>query len=133
MRASWLFALALACVWVATLGCGGTPPAPSAQVQPTPPPPPPTISSISPTSAIEILGATFRPIPLTVNGAEFVPGSTINLAGKPLSTTFVSSIQLTAVISDTDVSPTIRTYAVTVVNPSGAISNSVDFTLETLV
>jgi hypothetical protein len=130
MRLSWLFALALACVWVASLGCGGTPPAPSAQEQP---PPPPSISSITPTQAIEVLGGTFQPISLTVNGAGFVPGATINLAGKPLSTKFVNSTQLTAVISINDVSPAIAIYKVTVVNPSGVVSNSVDFTLETLV
>ena len=130
MRRSWLFASFLLCVLVAILGCGGTPPAPSAQEQP---PPPPSISSISPTQAIEVLGGTFQPIPLTVNGTGFVPAATINLAGKPLSTKFASSTQLTAVISIDDVSPTIGTYKVTVVNPSGVVSNSVDFTLETLV
>jgi len=91
------------------------------------------ISSISPTQAIEVLGGTFQPISLTVNGSGFVSGATINLAGKPLATKFVSSTQLTAVISINDVSPAIPVYKVTVVNPSGVVSNSVDFTLETLV
>ena len=36
---------------------------------------------------------------LTVNGANFVPGSTLNWSGTPLSTTFVSSTQLSAFVT----------------------------------
>ena len=36
---------------------------------------------------------------LTVNGANFVPGSTVDWSGMPLSTTFVSSTQLSALVT----------------------------------
>ena len=36
---------------------------------------------------------------LTVNGANFVPGSTLNWSGTPRSTTFVSSTQLSALVT----------------------------------
>jgi hypothetical protein len=68
-----------------------------------------------------------------VNGTEFVAGATINLDGKPISTNFVSSTQLTAVISFGDTHPGIPTYKVTVVNPSGAVSNSADLTITFMV
>jgi uncharacterized repeat protein (TIGR03803 family) len=57
-------------------------------------PPAPTITSISPTSVIAG-GAAFT---LTVNGKNFVRGSTVNFNGKARSTTFVSATQLTAAI-----------------------------------
>jgi uncharacterized repeat protein (TIGR03803 family) len=56
--------------------------------------PAPTITSISPTSAISS-GTGFT---LTVNGTNFVSGSTVNFNGNAHTTTFVSATQLTAVI-----------------------------------
>src|SRR5207249_5307160 len=54
----------------------------------------PTISSLSPTCATAG-GPQFT---LTVNGTNFVSGSTVNWNGSPLTTTFVSSTKLTATV-----------------------------------
>ena len=61
--------------------------------------PAPTIVSISPSSA-----ATGSPaFTLVVNGANFVPGATVQWNGANRLTTYVSSTQLTALISANDV------------------------------
>jgi uncharacterized repeat protein (TIGR03803 family) len=88
--------------------------------------PAPTINSISPTSAIAG-GAGFT---LTVNGTNFVSGSTVNFNGKAQATTFVSATQLTAVILASDIA-TAGTFNVTVTNPGGGTSNAVSFTVQT--
>jgi trimeric autotransporter adhesin len=77
-------------------GCGG---GSSAQVQPPPPPPaPPSIASISPTSAT--IAAV--DVALTVTGSNFAAGDVVvwNFSGNSanLTTSLVSSTQLTAVI-----------------------------------
>ena len=89
----------------------------------------PTITSISPTSTIAGSGQ----FTLTVNGTNFVstsPASTVNWNGSPLTTTFVSSTQLTAIVPAANVA-TVGTASVTVVNPApgGGTSNSVTFTI----
>src|SRR5437773_45552 len=89
----------------------------------------PTITSISPTSTIAGSGQ----FTLTVNGTNFVstsPASTVNWNGSPLTTTFVSSTQLTALVPAANVA-TVGTASVTVVNPApgGGTSNSVTFTI----
>src|SRR6266481_7383292 len=88
--------------------------------------PVPTITSISPTSATAG-GAQFT---LTVNGTNFVSGSTVNWNGTALTTTFVSSIKLTAIVPAANVA-TAGTASITVVNPppAGGTSNSVTFTI----
>jgi hypothetical protein len=65
---------------------------------------------------------------LTVNGTGFVSGSVVNWNKSPRPTTFVSSFQLTATISASDIASP-NTAAVTVVNPSpgGGSSNPADF------
>jgi hypothetical protein len=50
----------------------------------------PAISSVTPSSF------PAGPFTLTVNGTGFAPGAVVSLGGVPLSTTFVSSIRLTA-------------------------------------
>lgn len=55
---------------------------------------PPTITSISPVSAIAG-GPAFT---LTVNGTNFISGSTVNFNGSALATKFASATQLTAVV-----------------------------------
>jgi len=67
---------------------------------------------------------------LTVNGAGFVSGSTVNWNGTPLTTTFVSAGKLTAVVPAANVSA-VGTANVTVVNPGGGggSSNPVPFTI----
>src|SRR6184192_3491289 len=89
----------------------------------------PTITSISPTSTIAGSGQ----FTLTVNGTNFVstsPASTVYWNGSPLTTTFVSSTQLTAIVPAANVA-TVGTASVTVVNPApgGGTSNSVTFTI----
>ena len=86
----------------------------------------PNIASISPSSkTVGDQGFT-----LTVNGSNFLSGATVNYNGSPRSTTFVSSNQLTAIITLSDLSAT-GTYGITVTNPSPVIgtSNSILFTV----
>jgi hypothetical protein len=85
----------------------------------------PTIASISPTSAIAG-GAAFT---LTVNGTNFVSGSTVNLNSNAQTTTFVNATQLTGAILASDIA-TAGNFSVTVTNPGGA-SNAVIFTVVT--
>ena len=61
---------------------------------------------------------------LTVNGAGFVSGATVNWNGSPRTTVFVSSDKLQASINATDVAA-IGTASITVVNPApgGGTSN----------
>jgi len=87
---------------------------------------PPTITSISSTNAIAG-GPAFT---LTVNGTNFVSGSTVNFSGNAHTTAFVSSTQLTAAILASDIA-TAGAFNVTVTNPGGGTSNSVSFTVLT--
>jgi hypothetical protein len=124
MKAKALFVLTLlgpGLCWTIT-GCGGG----SAAPPPPPPPPAPTISSISPTSAT-VGGSGFT---LIVNGSNFVNGSTVRWGGSSLSTTFSTSILLTASIPAADISA--GGFApVTVANPGqGAVSNAVSFEID---
>jgi 6-phosphogluconolactonase (cycloisomerase 2 family) len=82
----------------------------------------PTITSISPTSATAG-GAAFT---LTVNGTNFVSGSTVNFNGSARTTTFVGATQLTASILASDIA-TAGSFNVTVTNPGGGTSNAVSF------
>ena len=65
---------------------------------------------------------------LTVNGSGFVSGATVEWNGSPRTTSFVSSSQLTATITGTDIAAA-GTAIITVSNPSpgGGISNAVYF------
>src|SRR5439155_11798492 len=64
------------------------------------PNPTPSISSLSQTSAVEGSGA----FTLTVNGSNFVPSSVVKWNGTTLSTTFISSSQLSAAVPAANVS-----------------------------
>src|SRR4030095_7037715 len=59
-----------------------------------------TLTSLSPNSAV----AGAQPFTLTVNGTGFVAGTTVRWDGAPRTTTFVSSGQLTAQITASDIS-----------------------------
>src|SRR5580658_162157 len=86
----------------------------------------PTITSISPTSKTEG-GVKFT---LTVNGANYVSGATVNWNGAALVTKFVNSSQLTASVPATDIA-TAGTVQVTVSDPSpGGTSSSATFTID---
>ncbi|MGA8684843.1 MAG: beta-propeller fold lactonase family protein, partial [Candidatus Sulfotelmatobacter sp.] len=103
-------------------GCGGgTNPPVSRGSNPTP-----TMTAISPNSTVAG-GAAFT---LTINGTNFVAGSTVNFGGSAPATTFVSSTQLTAAIPAASIAST-GTTAVTVTNPApgGGTSKAINFTI----
>jgi len=86
----------------------------------------PAISSISPSSATAG-GPSFT---LTVNGSNFVSGSKVHWNSLILTTTFVSSTQVTAAVPSSDIR-SVGTVSVTVVNapPGGGTSNAMTFTV----
>jgi len=88
----------------------------------------PIVTSLSPDWATAG-GPAFM---LTVNGANFVSGSTVHWDGAARTTTFVNSTQLTAAITAADIA-TAGTVDVTVVNPApgGGTSNALPFTVAT--
>jgi IPT/TIG domain len=88
--------------------------------------PAPTITTLSPSSATAG-GAGFT---LTVNGTNFVAGSTVNFNGSARTTTFVNATQLTAAITAADIA-TAGTPSVTVTNaaPGGGTSAGATFTV----
>jgi hypothetical protein len=88
--------------------------------------PVPTLTSLSPTSVVAGSGA----FTLTVNGTNFINGSTVNFNGVARTTTFVSATKLTAAILATDVA-TAGTPPVTVTSPTpgGGTSNAINFTI----
>lgn len=86
----------------------------------------PTLSAIAPTStAAGVPGFT-----LTVTGGNFTPQSIVEWNGQPLSTTFVSSTEVTAAVPATDVAAA-ATVPVTVANGlSGTPSTPIDFAVD---
>ncbi len=68
---------------------------------------------------------------MTVNGTNFVNGSTVNFNGSARATTYGSSTQLTATILATDLLVATTTAAITVTNsaPGGGTSNAQTFTV----
>jgi galactose oxidase-like protein/Big-like domain-containing protein/Kelch motif protein len=86
--------------------------------------PPPTVSSLSPNSATAG-GVAFT---LTVNGTNFVSGSSVRWNGAARTSTFVSSTRLTAAIAAADIAVS-GTAPVTVVNPDASVSNASTFTI----
>jgi hypothetical protein len=88
--------------------------------------PSPTVTTISPTTAPSG-GPSFT---LTVNGSGFLNGAEVNFNGASLSTTFISSTQLTATVQPSDF-PLPGTVQVRVDNPppGGFGANSVPFTV----
>jgi len=113
--------LALATALALTLAaCGG-----GGSTAPTPNPVP-TLNSISPSSAT----AGAAGFSITVNGSNFVSNSVVRWRGENRVTTFVSSTQLTAAITPTDISDG-GTAQVTVFNPApgGGTSTGQTFTV----
>src|SRR5262249_50843112 len=88
--------------------------------------PVPAITGIKPSSA----GAGGPDFILTVNGSNFVAGSTVQWNGSDRATTFSSATKLTASITASDIQ-TGGTANVTVNNPSpgGGLSNAKQFTI----
>jgi hypothetical protein len=77
--------------------------------------PTPTLASILPATAPAGAGATT----ITVTGSGFLPASVVRWNGASRATSYVSSTQLTATVTTTDLS-TAAANAVTVVNPASA-------------
>jgi uncharacterized protein (TIGR03437 family) len=88
------------------------------------PSPTPSITSLSPDSAAAG-GPAFT---LTVNGAGFVSGATVQWSGIPLSTSFVSATQLTASVPASLIASS-GSPGVTVLNPGGTGSNPATFNI----
>jgi RHS repeat-associated protein len=88
--------------------------------------PVPQVSLLSPSSAA-VGSAAFT---LTVNGSGFVSGTTVQWNGSSRPTTFVSSTQLTAMISAGDIA-SVGSAQVTVSSPGpgGGVSASATFTI----
>jgi uncharacterized protein (TIGR03437 family) len=84
------------------------------------PPPLPSITSLNPSSATAA-GAAFK---LIVNGTGFLFGAALQWNGSPLSTTFVSAMQLTASVAANLIAG-IGSAGIVAVNPGGAASNTV--------
>jgi IPT/TIG domain len=98
--------VALGLSLLGSLSCGGGGAGPSG-------PAAPVISSISPAT----INATASSTNITVNGSNFLSGSTVNLDTLQLATQFVSSTQLTATVPAAP-EITAGVHNVTVVNPS---------------
>lgn len=90
--------------------------------------PVPTLASISPS----LVGAGERGFTMSVTGANFVPGATVQLNGSNRATTFVSSTQLSAQILDSDLAVA-GAAVIRVVNPEpgGGISNTLELGINT--
>ena len=88
--------------------------------------PVPVISSLNPSSS-QAGSAAFS---LTVNGNNFISNSEVRWNNSPRPTTFISSSQLTAAITTSDIS-TAGTAAITVVNPTpgGGSAQAASFTI----
>lgn len=88
--------------------------------------PSPTITSVNPSTTTAGSGA----LTLTVNGTNFVNGSSVLFNGLPRPTTFVNSTQLTVQIQASDVASA-GTVNIAVVNPQpgGGTSNLFTFTI----
>lgn len=85
---------------------------------------PPAITSLNP-NAVDAAGAAFT---LTVNGSAFVSGAVVSWNGSALATTFVGVSQLTATVTAALIANP-GTASVSVINPDGAASPSVTFTV----
>ncbi|MGH9897039.1 MAG: LamG-like jellyroll fold domain-containing protein, partial [bacterium] len=83
-----------------------------------------TLTSLTPSSATAG-GPAFT---LTTTGTNFVSGSVVRWNGANRTTTFVGATELTAAIPATDIAAA-GTAQVTVLNPGGAVSNSLTFTI----
>jgi len=81
--------------------------------------PAPTVSSLSPSTAV----AGSAAFTLTLNGAGFVNGSSVQFNGTSRATTFVSTSQITAAILASDIA-TAGTANVTATNPVPTVGQS---------
>ena len=89
-----------------------------------PPPTAPALGSLTPSSATAG-GPAFT---LTANGSNFVSGAAVQWNGAARTTTFVSGTQLSATIAAADIAAP-GTAQVSVLNPGGAASGALPFTV----
>ncbi len=87
-------------------------------------PPSPSITSLVPSSAYES-GQSFT---LTVNGTGFLAGASVKWNGTALATTLVSGTQLTATVP-ANLLNSLGSATITEVNPGGAASNALSFSI----
>ena len=88
----------------------------------------PSVSSLSPASATAG-GPGFS---LMVNGSGFLPASTVEWNGAPLSTSYVGATQLSAPVGASLIASA-GSASVTVLNPGGAVSSTITFTINSTV
>jgi uncharacterized protein (TIGR03437 family) len=88
----------------------------------------PGLTSLSPSTAVSGAGG----FTVTVNGSGFVSGSVVQWNGAALTTTFVSTTQLTAAVPAGDIA-SVGVAQVTVTNPGGGTSNALPFTIQASV
>src|ERR1043165_2682617 len=108
-------------------GCGG---GGSNSISPPPNNPTPSISGIAPNTVTAGAGDTS----VTIDGSGFIASSAVKWNAAALSTTFVSSTKLTAVVPATQLSGS-STDQITVVNPTpgGGTSGATPFTVNSPV
>jgi uncharacterized protein (TIGR03437 family) len=87
-------------------------------------PPNPVITSLSPSTVI-VGGPGFT---LTINGAGFVSGATVQMGSTVLATTFINSTQLTALVPAALITG-LGNLLVEVRNPGGGVSDIFTFTV----
>ena len=134
MKQSLSFAVILMIVCMASGGCGGSTSA-LQNPPPTPTPVPPSITSISPRGMLAVVTIN-APVTVTVNGTNFQKGATVNWNGQARPATFVNDTQLITQfppIGGIEIPSTFFVFKVTVVNPSGDVSNAVDFTFQIFI
>lgn len=85
----------------------------------------PTIGSLSPSTAVHG-GAQFT---LTVNGAGYSPAAVVSFGGTNLTTTFVNSGQLTAIVTAALIAAAGTPGVIVTNQPSGVPSASTTFTI----
>jgi hypothetical protein len=83
----------------------------------------PQINSLTPTQTIQN-----TPFTLTINGSNFASGATVNFGGVTKTPTSNNGSTIQVAITAADVS-TVGTKNVQVINPGGAASNTVQFTV----
>ena len=86
---------------------------------------PPSISTLTPNS----VPVNSVPFTMTINGNNFLPDAIVFWNGTPLQTTFITSNQLLASLTDTDLT-TVGLIAV-YVRTGGLNSNTMDFNVTT--
>jgi len=123
--AIWFFVLSTSLLLI--VGCGGN----SSTTATTPQSNPvPAVAALSPSAGT----AGSPPQTLTINGTNFISTSTVTYNGTAHTATFVSSTQLTIVLSGSDQAK-VGSFPVVVSNPTpgGGASNSVSFAVQSPV